>query len=167
MSFVAEDGTGVEGANSFVSLADSNTFFTLHRSAATWAAASDTNKQIALIAATRDIQAQFKGLWIGELADDDQGLDWPRDEAYDDDDRLLTGVPQALKDATCELALIALSAELRPARDGDDRVKRETVGPITTEFDTAQPRGKRYPLVDSLLAGLIDGSPGTIKLVRV
>ena len=63
-------------------------------------------------------------------------------------------IPQRLKDAQCELALIALSADLAPSVSAG--IKREKVDVLETEYFAGAPAGTTvYTAVNNLLADLL------------
>lgn len=165
MTFVAEDGTGVENATSYVAVEAADAYWTA-RNNSSWGTVAAEAKQAALLQATAFVEGSYRGSWSGTIAKEEQGLAWPRVGASDPDGRTLRGVPRQISDAVCELALEALSGPLLPALDRGGRVKRETIGPITTEYDTGAPGGKVYPVVEVLLAGLVRTSRSSIPLRR-
>lgn len=164
MAFVAEDGTGVANANSYVSVADADAF--LHDlDDATWPAKSAEEKQAALIKATAYIEGTYRGTWIGKIKSTAQGLAWPRGGAYDPDGRELTGVPKQVKDVVCRLALESFDGD--PDATLDRKIQSETIGPISTTYEAGSPAGKTYRFVDILLNGLTNKSRFSIPLLRV
>lgn len=169
MAFTPEDGTGVTGANAYCSVADADSYFVLHRSSATWSAKTTTEKQTAILEATAWIDSEYRGMWVGSgILMATQGLSWPRTEAYDAEGRLMTGVPQDVVSATCELAIASFDAPLAAVRDLSKRVKRRKVGPIETEYETSgMSTGRVYPFVRSLLSGVSLRAVGSIPLMRV
>lgn len=102
--FVVEDGTGVTGANSYVSL---ETALAYHqdRGNTVWWGHTYGEQQEALVRATQAIDALGYGRFFGTKASTTQGLQWPRIDAYDSDGELLDGVPLPLVYAVCEAAL--------------------------------------------------------------
>ncbi len=164
--FLPEDGTGIEGANSYVSIAAADAYFSSNRNSDKWLALSDSAKQAALIEATTYIEGKYRGTWNGWISFLRQGLAWPRMGAWDADGRYITGVPTQVLRATCELAIVSVDAPLDPMLDGDERIKSSKVGPIETEYDTTVPRGKVYPFVARLLNGLSSSRSGSVSLAR-
>ncbi|MBP8812322.1 MAG: hypothetical protein KBE25_00645 [Laribacter sp.] len=142
---------GTIDADSYVTLAEADAYHA-KRGEAAWAAAADTAREAALIKATAYLDASYR--FDGDPLSDTQALAWPRTVAAD--------IPQRVKDAQCELAIRALSADLMPDSDGRV-VTAKSIGPIKTEF--AQVGGARFPLVDALLRDLLAGG-GRIRLVR-
>lgn len=165
MTFIPEDGTGISTANSFVSVADADSFFGSLGNTA-WSALSLSEKQAALLEATSFIQSKYTGTWIGSIFKTDQGLDWPRTGAYDKEGRELSGVPKKLVEAVCRLALDASQSSLMEAQERGGRVVMEKVGPITTEYANDAPSGTTYPYINVLLNGLTSYSSGSVPLVR-
>ena len=99
MALIVEDGTGLEDADSYISLAEANAYATNYGLTNWNAEADDTVKEVALRLATQFIDLnQF----VSEKLNDDQSLEFPR---YDS----LIGFPQKVKNATIELAEIHLS----------------------------------------------------------
>lgn len=164
-TFTAEDGTGVTGANAMVSVSDADNYFTA-RGNTTWSAKTTGQKQAALLEATAWIEGQYRGTWIGTILKTTQGLSWPRSNAYDQDKRELTGVPQQVADAVCELALASLTAALAPSNDRGGKIISQTVGPISTTFEAGAPSGRTFPMVRMMLQGLSRRSIGSVSLVR-
>jgi len=156
--FAVEDGTGVAGANSYVSLADADTYFA-DRSNSTWAALDNTVKQKGLLDATEYVGSLYRGSWLGSLYSTEQGLDWPRVGAYDPEGRPLDGVPKDLQAAICRLALeSATNGDLVTSQDRGGQVKREKIGPIETEYADGAPAGRTFPYLDDLLSSLVTGN---------
>lgn len=163
MVLVVEDGSGNSSADSYISVADADVYFSA-RNNATWAGMSDAEKEAGLLYATAYIDANYE--WPGFVENTTQALDWPRSDAYDTDDRELSGIPRQLKNATCELALAHNTDSLATTFDRGGRVKREKVGPLEVEYESGAPAGATYPLVDSLLGSITSTGPGVVQLIR-
>ena len=166
MAFTVETGDGLADANSYVAVADADSYHVL-RNNTTWASLTNTVKQAALVYATAYVDANFS--WPGRIVRDEQALSWPRNDARDDEERLLTGLPRKLTDAVCELALIHASTEaVNTTYERGGAVKKESVGPVSVEYFDGGPGGVTYPfLVDMLSAITLGGAgPGTVVLVR-
>lgn len=154
-----------------------NAYATSEEVAAYWEARNDNTfdeageaqQDAVIIAATAYLDANFR--WSGRIASTAQLLGWPRSCAYDHEGRTLSGIPQRVKDATAELAKLALSGPLVSMSVGGTQgaIKREKFGPVDIEYDTTAGNASGgYSFVLSLLRGIgsfKDGS-GTLKVVR-
>lgn len=121
-------------ANSYVDLTYADAYFTNRvGSIAPWTEAVQATKEGALIQSTRVIDSNF--IWIGDIFTDTQALRWPRENAYDIDEREIatTVIPIPIKDAVCELALFILTSSGYDAEVND--LNKIRVGPITLDFD--------------------------------
>ena len=162
MAFTVEDGSIVSGANSYLSVADADTYHS-DRGNAAWTGTTAV-KQAALIKATDYIEQKYAGRWQGSYTDDDQELEWPRSGlCYPDEDV----IPKELKNAVAILALEALSDDLNPALDRGGAIKREKVDVIETEYMSWAPSVTARPAVDGLLRRFMAGSAINVPLVRV
>lgn len=96
-----------------------------HFEAATLLGASAA-KEKALRLATQYIDNVYGSNWRGRQKIQEQALDWPRQEARDDDDffRDSDSVPQEVKDATFEAAIRSLSGALQPDITTPGTIKR-------------------------------------------
>lgn len=149
MAFTVEDGSGVANANAYASEASVDAHHD-DRGNAPWTGTT-TVKQQAIVRATDYVDKRFGPKFRGFRESKQQGLEWPRLSAFDNDDFLWNGVPDPLKKAVAEYALIALQINLLPlpARpfsildpatgtvtsgvSGQVQGKREKVGPIEDE----------------------------------
>lgn len=166
MTIVVETGTGSSTADSYISVADADTYHS-NLSNSAWASADDADKEVALRKATQYLDATYK--WIGTIYSTTQSLGWPRVSVTDKEGRDLDySVPLNIKNATCELALIALSSSLVVNTDSSSYIKREKVGPIETEYKDGAPSQTQYNYVSRLLKGLHIGSSSsnTVSVVR-
>jgi hypothetical protein len=135
MTLVVEDGTGKADAQSYLSVADANSYLAA-RGYTLWATISDVEKESCLIRAT-DFMESYS--WKGNRVTTTQALDWPRDNvtAYG----LLTPsniVPKNIKDACAELAFRAASGPLSPDVKPDETGRLpykevRKVGPVDVE----------------------------------
>lgn len=154
MALTIEDGTIVAGAESYVSASDATTYHTARGNIA-WTG-TDAVKEAALLKAAAYLDGhyctRFKGIKLSPV---DQSLQWPRIFVSIDGYALPTDtIPQRLKDAQCELALIALSSDLAPNVSAG--IKREKVDVLETEYFAGVPAGTTiYTSVNNLLADLL------------
>ena len=106
MALVVETGTGNSSANSYLSEADADTYWTDHGAPTTWTGATTAVKETALIMATQYLDAKYNRRWRGTKASNTQRLSWPRDGITDFDEFAVPSdsLPRALTDATAEAA---------------------------------------------------------------
>ena len=89
-------------ANSYVTLAEADTYFETVPDSSTWTDKTDDQKTRALISATRWIDALS---FYGDRCTETQALKWPREDYKVDGIKLVcTLIPQQVKVATYELA---------------------------------------------------------------
>lgn len=168
MAFVAEDGTGLDDANSLCDVAYADAYF-VDRANTVWAALTTANKQVALIKATDYIETRYLNRWKGseQFPDNPQALSFPRLYiGYDDQ------VPINIKKATAEYALRSRTAPLGadPTVDASGlqvQSTRNKVGPIETE-KTFKEGGsislwRPYPMADGLLKGFLKPTGGLVR----
>lgn len=144
MALTVEDGTGLVGADAYISVANADTYF-LASANATWAAATTPAKEVAIVKATRYIEKRFGTKWKGLIASSEQALGWPRRYVYDElGTELVDQVPVQIARACAEYAVQALVNPLipetvYPVADGAPvpfgRINRkvEKVGPVYEE----------------------------------
>lgn len=134
MALIVEDGTNVAGAESYVTLAEANTYFSNRGSPSAWTSLSDAVKEQYLREATDYIEAYYALRWKGRRDEDDQPLAWPRRGVDDQDGYAIDSdtIPQKLKNAQFEAAL-------RRATDGDLLPDIETPGDVKVEDVQAGP----------------------------
>lgn len=164
MALITETGAGVEGAESYASVADANAYFSA-RNNAVWDAADSTDaKEPALRKATQYLDAAYR--FRGDRTHYGQALCWPRASVVIDGIYLdQSAIPQRIKDACCELALRALSADLF-SDVAAQHVTDVAVGPIKRSMSAPSNAGQvRYAVVDSLIRPLVRGG-GSFEVVR-
>lgn len=108
LSFLVEDGTGLDASTSFVSVAYASSYATIHGKSS-WLALSDEQKEITLVLASDYINSQYN--WRGEPVNPSQALALPRCGFSIPSGSLTTGVPACVKKATAELATRCFSSE--------------------------------------------------------
>lgn len=144
MAFTVEDGTGLSTSNAYLSVADFTTHHTDRNVTSVVDGAFETAEiQGALVQATDYIDKRFGRRFRGWRRSRAQALEWPRTDAFDDDDYLLPLVPEQLKKATAEYALIVLQLGrgLAPI-PGTPFPIVETDGTVTSEASGALRRSR-------------------------
>lgn len=152
---VVEDGTGLSNADSFVSVAYADTYFTT-RGVSAWA--SLTNKEALLIKATDYIEAVYSESWKGVTLNDTQSLSFPR--IIDD----ATVYPDRLLKAVCELALKANSGDLLV--DVEQRTIEEKIDVITVKYAEYSDQKTQYSMVYGLISPYLLSTGANKKAMR-
>ena len=111
MAFTVETGEGVAGANSYLTIAEFETHHLDRQQITSGTEFDDPDTQAGLILATDYIDKRFGRRFRGYRRTQAQSLEWPRVDAYDNDDFAFDRIPELLKKATAEYALIALRLE--------------------------------------------------------
>lgn len=166
MSLVVEDGMGLSNAESYVSTTELDAYF------AKWGMSglpdSAAKKEVLLRKATRAIDTLYS--FDGEKLTSTQALQWPRSGSVP------SGVPQVVKDATCEMAYVYLTVDpLAPLAAGEGGLVEITkeVGDLKTTkkwadgtYSSAAEQATRK--VNLILAPVIEGSSSSfmVEVVR-
>jgi hypothetical protein len=165
MALVVEDGTGLANANSYISVAYADAYFT-DRANAAWGTATQQAKEAALINASSYLDIRFSDNLRGiPLNPGVQALSFPRKHLPPCAQDL--PLPPPVQKATAEYALRALAGPLLPDPTIDPSgyavsSKREKVGPI--EEETGYSTGnwavppvlmRPYPAADYLMNCLL------------
>lgn len=135
VTLVVETGSGLDTANSYATAAQGDDYHQQHLHDTTWTAATQEEKESALVWATRLLDEQVQ--WYGYKSSFEQALEWPRQGVYDRDGRNLINydeIPTWLKHATAELARY-LIAEDRTAEYEGKGIKFMGAGPLQVSFD--------------------------------
>tara|TARA_R100001440_G_C2481974_1_gene113535 strand:- start:57 stop:587 length:531 start_codon:yes stop_codon:yes gene_type:complete len=123
-------------ANSYVTLAEANTYFETVPDSTTWDNKSDDQKNRALISATRWIDTLN---FLGDRCDDGQALKWPRNN-YDVDNVELacSTIPNNIKYAEYELArALANDTSAITGNKGTDGTYEEVeLGDLKVKYNT-------------------------------
>ena len=162
MAFQVESGSGDAGSNAYVSVASVDAHHA-DRNNTAWTDFTTPEKEASIIRASDYIDKRFGRRFRGLRKTKEQGLEWPRLDAFDDDGYLLSGtdnIPRQVEKAAAEYALRAAicgvlapdpplpvpkqdltdSLGTRPdqAETGQITRKREKVGPLEEEkwFET-------------------------------
>ena len=160
--------------NVYCSLDRANQFMCDRLHTEAWDAASDEDKNKALLYATRLLDHQF--VWRGTPVNFDQPRDWPRYAVLDEDGYYIKhdSLPKYLVEATAELAF-ALIKNDRLTFDEPDTIGVESVklGSLAVKFENADQINQRHLIPDfisDILAPLIeldrDAEGGIYRLVR-
>lgn len=182
LALIKEDGTGKADANSYATVADANAYYDGHLYATAWTAATDDQKAVALVMATRLIDAEYQ--FNGTRTSPAQSLQWPRARCPDPDGASaplsvllpIPGdyveydkVPKAIIQATCEMAreLLLIDRTSAPVGEG---LKYYNVGTTQTGYDKTDRRPIITSVAQAMLAkygSQISAKSGAVQLVRV
>lgn len=163
MTIVVEDGTGVEDANSYVSL-DDCAAYCLARGL-TFATSPSSLGEQALIRATAAIDSSYRGRFPGYKANfRSQGLEWPRAVAYDAEGDLIPGdeVPVEIVNATCEAAVreFATPGSMAPDLERGGSVKRLKAGSVEIEYGANAMARTTFTVIDGILSAILESGSG-------
>jgi len=168
MALTVETGTGVPGADSYISLADANTYVSNHGNSAVWSAATDATKEQTLRLATQYIDLKygdrFKGYKTWNTQAKRQNLQWPRGGAIDNDGYEYPddAMPACLVSAVVEAALRIIAGDdlLGVIETGTIASESSTVGPLSQSISYIGGKMpmKQYPKIDALIRPLINSS---------
>ena len=179
---IKEDGTAKVDANSYATVADGNSYHDGHLYASAWTGATDDQKSVALVMASRLIDAQYR--FNGTRASFGQAMQWPRARCVDPDaiNVIISSlmaipskmvpynvVPAVVVQATCETAR-ALLIEDRTANPLGEGVAFTGLGANQTKFDKKDRRPVIPAVAQSMLSKfgtLVLAKSGSVRLVRV
>lgn len=170
-TITVETGAGTAGANSYVTLAECDTYLADYDEANKWRDSTKEERETAILMAARAMQATYNGRWRGTRATSGQGLDWPRNNVADNDGWSVasTAVPQQVKDAQCELASRHRTESTGVMPDisgGEGSIKREMfkVGSLEeeTEYTGGKEQTAKFTVVEGLLKPLLT-RPGVME----
>lgn len=156
MTIEVEDGTGKATAVSYISAVDATTYFSA-RGVEAWSDEDTTTQEQALVRATFALDSWLRGRWLGTKKTQTQALAWPRTDVVDEEGFEVSdaSVPVAVKQATCEVALIELTERfIQQSVSRDNTIASESVGPISVSYRGDAPTVKTYPHVEALLRGV-------------
>lgn len=171
MALIVEDGSIVSGADSYDTVAnlDANVlkFFNETTTGATGAKEAAARKATIFLDRFNFVGMRRDGY--------DQPRAWPREFAYDEFNLAIpsTTVPQAIRDAQAVLyrAELASPGILHPSMNFSQRVKREKVGALETEYfeygANVQAFKPVYTMVIDILYIYLESQKTGFKLTRV
>lgn len=188
-TIVVENGTFPADANSYVTEAETLAYHAARGNSA-WKDASASKRSEALVRAAYGLETLYAGKWLGvktqsftdsngDPASPVQKLAWPRvEKSHETTPTLLkdgdgiviaaTAIPEALKYAQMEVALIELTERFVGTQvSSEQAIKRQKVGPIEQEFHDFAPMVDKWPHIDMILSGLVPtgGASGGLEVV--
>ena len=181
-TLIKEDGTGKVDANSYANVADANAYHDGHLYATAWTAATDDQKTVALVMATRLIDAEYQ--FNGTRTTSGQSLQWPRAMCLEPDNVHVPisvllpipydyvqydTVPKTVVQATCEMARELLIVDRTAAPHGEG-LKYENISTTQTGYDKTDRRPVLSQVAQVMLAkygSQISAKSGAVRLMRV
>lgn len=118
MALIVEDGTGVEDAESYISVDDADVELAKRGSYSDWDGLTTVNKEIQLRLATEYVDREY--LFIGCRTSSNQELEWPRQGTKYD----ANVIPSILKRAVAVLAAQSVLLPLYVTESAGGQVKR-------------------------------------------
>jgi hypothetical protein len=164
---------GSASANSYASLEELNAYLAARVPAAALASGTDEQKEAALKAAARVLDASF--VWTGSAVDSTQALTWPRNGMYTRNGFAIANTvnPIDLKNAQCELAAqmhaVNLTSDNEALKQGITSVKAGSVAVTFKEIDQSSTESADIEIrkLDPALAWAARQIPDAVRLLLV
>lgn len=162
---VVEDGTGIASADSYIAVADLRTYCA-NLNYAIAADVQDAFLATRLRAASNWIDTSFR--YKGTRLTSTQALEFPRAGLMDWSSMLVTGVPLRVAKACAELAYKAIADDqLFQDLERGGMIHSETVGPISTTYESSAPTQKVYQQATSFLEQYVRDKDYLLALPQV
>ena len=173
-TLIVEDGTGKTDAESYISVADADTYVAAYASAAdntAWDLLVVTaDKDKALRIGTQYIDLEYGKKFAGYRTNETQALSWPRTSVVDGDGYTIDSdeMPACLGKAVVEAALRYIAGDsLLGVQTTAASISSETkkLGPMekSTTYVGGKPPASVYPKIKALLAALLGNSSNTME----
>jgi hypothetical protein len=163
MALIVENGSGLENAESYASVAFADAYFSARAKGDAWDAVDD--KEAMLRLATEHMLQRYRLRWAGARRYQTQALDWPRInvpmkdlddgefETYYPND----SVPPEVQKACCELAIRAASASLMEDL-GREVLSESVAGAVSVTYAQGSGRQVKHAAVDAMLSPYLTSS---------
>jgi len=158
MALVIIADVGGTNSNSYVTLAEANTYFDARLHTSSWTNANDDTKNKSLVMATRRIEQEK---FYGDRASTTQRLKWARiNIGYLDGINMDNIIPELLKEAQYELAIHLIGTDMSKPSVDTGNIAEASVGSISVKYaiDRNDNVSTSYdmlpPFVESLLSEL-------------
>ena len=169
MALIVEDGSNVPGAESYASVIYADAYHAA-RGKTDWAELTTERKEQALRRSTDYMIQFYRPRWEGYRTNTGQALDWPRSLVEIKDTNYIgsyidtNSVPDEIKRACCELALISISGSLAP------NIERETASESIDGISVSYFQGSRqytvYRAIDMILKPFLRHDGTRLEVVR-
>ncbi len=153
MTLLVEDGTGVAGANGYVTENELDDY-----ADARAVTLADGDAEAAIVKATTYIDSTYRMRFVGyKTHGRSQGLEWPRTGVLDVQFFPIANneIPREIKDATCEAAIRELTAPDSMLSDIEPQVHRLQAGSVSIEYAGNSSPITVYRVIDGILSGLL------------
>lgn len=152
MTLIVETGSGLINADSYVSLADANTYTGATFFSGKWSTQTDTDKEKLLRTATAYLDSfyDYKGVKVFPSA----SLRWPRSQVLDRDGNEVSSlsVPVAVKNAVIEMAIYLVENNLLQESESKG-IQSVKVDAVEIAFERSEKNWKIPNTVSHLLRG--------------
>mgnify|MGYP006290185843 FL=1 len=160
MALIVENGTGKSDAESYISVADADTYVTNYRGAThAWLSLDNTTKEVLLRRAALYLDTHYLNRWKGHATTSSQRLQWPRIDAVTASGWYLDydSIPEVLGYAQVEAAIRFNedSENVQPDLTRGGKVKSEKVDVIAITYMDGAPARTVYTQVEEWLKDLI------------
>lgn len=163
MALVIEDGSGKTNAQSYVSVADVQSYATLY------GLSSAHVTEAVVMRAMRYLEGNYLARWIGVKKTEEQALSWPRAwatrrDGYTQGESI---IPVEVKNAVCALAIRSTSdVDLSPDITRDSTTLEEEVGPLRVKYAANSPVVAIFRDVELILRPVILFGGNSGKVMR-
>ena len=165
MAIIVEDGTGLNNADSMLSVADADTLLT-NRNSPYWDAATTAQKEESLVASSDYLNQENRFSWKGTKLNYDQLQSWPRSGVTETHGHAVPSdeVPWRVEQAIVYIAERYLSgADLNPDLPISE-IKRAKLDVLETEFFEPQSSFSVIQTVEGIVDPLLRSSNNAISL---
>ena len=145
--FLVEDGTGLEDATSYVSVAEADDY-ALFIGDEDWEVLDEADKERNLMITSTFVDGLL--IWNSTLLNETQGLNFPRKDFRDVQGRLITSVPQAIKNAVMQLAL----SDIDSLSYQTIRIKEQVFGSASEKYHGSIAEDDSVVRIQTMLASL-------------
>ncbi len=168
MAFTLEDGTGVAGANAYITEDQLDSYADDHG-----ITLADGDEQTAIIRATAYIDAVYRMRFVGyKTHGRSQGLEWPRTGVLDSQYFPINNdeIPVEIKSATAEAAIRELTTpnSMLPDLERGGSIRMLKAGSVEIEYGANATAITTYRVIDGILGNLLGalGQGFTAQTIR-
>jgi hypothetical protein len=163
MAFTLENGSGVAGANAYVTEAELETY--ADDRSVTLASGDES---AAIVRASAALDAIYRPRFVGyKTHGRNQGLEWPRTAAYDREGYVVDGasIPVEIKNAVCEMAIRELTEpnSMLPDLERGGQILMMRAGSVEIQYGANAQARTTFQLIDGMLVGLLGGATSSLS----